>query len=84
MKPPFSNLLVAIAWMACGVLHAAAPPPPPYLLMQKALDDKSIKAVFFSRGGYGCLKTHLRLNWSGFHKHPKWLVGFTGNTVFHS
>jgi len=52
--------------------------------MQKALDDKSIKAVFFSRGGYGCLRTHLHLDWSRFHQHPKWLVGFSDNTVFHS
>lgn len=52
--------------------------------MQKALDDKSIKAVFFSRGGYGCLRTHLQLDWSRFHQHPKWLVGFSDNTVFHS
>ncbi len=52
--------------------------------MQKALDDKSIKAVFFSRGGYGCLRTHFQLDWSKFHQNPKWLVGFSDNTVFHS
>lgn len=52
--------------------------------MQKALDDKSIKAVFFSRGGYGCLRTHLQLDWTKFYQHPKWLVGFSDNTVFHS
>jgi muramoyltetrapeptide carboxypeptidase len=52
--------------------------------MQKALDDPSIRAVFFSRGGYGCLRTQLRLDWSAFHQHPKWLVGFSDNTVFHS
>ena len=52
--------------------------------MQKALDDKSIRAVFFTRGGYGCLRTHALLDWKGFHKNPKWLVGFSDNTVFHS
>jgi muramoyltetrapeptide carboxypeptidase len=52
--------------------------------MQQALDDKSIRAIFFSRGGYGCLRTHLQLDWSRFHKYPKWLVGFSDNTVFHS
>jgi len=52
--------------------------------MQKALDDKSIKAVFFTRGGYGSLRTHLLLNWSSFFKHPKWLVGFSDITVFHA
>jgi muramoyltetrapeptide carboxypeptidase len=52
--------------------------------MQKALDDKSIRAVFFTRGGYGCLRTHALLDWKGFQKHPKWLVGFSDNTVFHN
>lgn len=52
--------------------------------MQKALDDKSIKAIFFSRGGYGSLRTHLKLNWSSFLKRPKWLIGFSDITVFHA
>jgi len=52
--------------------------------MQKALNDKSIKAVFFTRGGYGSLRTHLRLNWSSFFKRPKWLIGFSDITVFHA
>jgi muramoyltetrapeptide carboxypeptidase len=52
--------------------------------MQKALDEPSIKAVFFSRGGYGCLRTHMRLDWSRFLEHPKWLVGFSDITVFHA
>jgi len=52
--------------------------------MQKALNDKSIKAIFFTRGGYGSLRTHLRLNWSSFFKKPKWLIGFSDITVFHA
>lgn len=52
--------------------------------MQNALDEKSIRAIFFTRGGYGCLRTHQLLDWSRFHRHPKWLVGFSDNTVFHS
>lgn len=52
--------------------------------MQRALDDKSIKAIFFSRGGYGSLRTHLKLNWSSFLKKPKWLIGFSDITVFHA
>lgn len=52
--------------------------------MQKALDDKSIKAIFFSRGGYGSLRTHIHLNWSSFFKKPKWLIGFSDITVFHA
>ena len=52
--------------------------------MQEALDDESIKAVFFSRGGYGCLRTHRHLDWSSFLNRPKWLVGFSDVTVFHA
>lgn len=52
--------------------------------MQEALDDPTVEAVFFSRGGYGCLRTHLRLDWSAFLNQPKWLVGFSDATVFHS
>jgi len=52
--------------------------------MQKALNDKSVKVIFFSRGGYGSFRTHLKLNWSSFLKKPKWLVGFSDITVFHA
>lgn len=52
--------------------------------MQQALDDPSIRAIFFARGGYGCLRTHLLLDWSAFLKQPKWLVGFSDTTVFHA
>lgn len=52
--------------------------------MQHALDDPAIKAIFFARGGYGCLRTHLLLDWSCFFQHPKWLVGFSDTTVFHA
>lgn len=52
--------------------------------MQRALDDDSTKAVFCARGGYGCLRTHLRLDWSSFLRRPKWIIGFSDVTVFHS
>jgi muramoyltetrapeptide carboxypeptidase len=52
--------------------------------MQRALDDHSIKAIFFTRGGYGSIRTHPHLNWSSFFKKPKWLVGFSDITVFHA
>jgi muramoyltetrapeptide carboxypeptidase len=52
--------------------------------MQKVLNDKKIRAIFCSRGGYGSLRTHMRLNWSAFFKKPKWLVGFSDITVFHA
>jgi muramoyltetrapeptide carboxypeptidase len=52
--------------------------------LQKALDDPSVRAILFTRGGYGSLRTHTRIDWAGFHRHPKWLIGFSDITVFHS
>ncbi len=52
--------------------------------MQLALDDPEAKAILFARGGYGSLRTLMQLDWSGFNKHPKWLIGFSDITVFHS
>lgn len=51
---------------------------------QWALDDKKIKAVFCARGGYGCVRIIDLLDFSAFIKHPKWIVGFSDVTVFHS
>lgn len=50
---------------------------------QHALDDDETKAIICNRGGYGCIQLLDRLNWSGFLKSPKWIVGFSDVTVFH-
>lgn len=52
--------------------------------LQQALDDPGIRAIFFNRGGYGSLRTILQLDWTTFMLHPKWLIGFSDITVFHS
>jgi muramoyltetrapeptide carboxypeptidase len=52
--------------------------------MQNALDDPEVKAILFARGGYGSLRTLMLLDWTGFFRHPKWLIGFSDITVFHS
>ncbi len=52
--------------------------------MQRSLEDKNIKAIFCARGGYGSIRIQQYLNWSSFFKKPKWLVGFSDVTVFHS
>lgn len=51
--------------------------------LQEALDDPSIKAVFCARGGYGSVRIVDNLNWAGFMRNPKWMVGFSDITVFH-
>jgi muramoyltetrapeptide carboxypeptidase len=52
--------------------------------LQQWLDDPSIKAIFFARGGYGSVRIIDLLDFSGFVAHPKWLVGYSDMTVFHS
>jgi muramoyltetrapeptide carboxypeptidase len=52
--------------------------------LQKMLDDPKIKAIMCARGGYGSVRIVDRLNWTGFKKHPKWLIGFSDITVLHS
>jgi muramoyltetrapeptide carboxypeptidase len=52
--------------------------------LQQMLDHPDIKAVFCARGGYGTIRIVDRLDFSGFIKHPKWVVGFSDITVLHS
>lgn len=49
-----------------------------------AFNDKEIKAVWASRGGYGCqhLIQHLKLK--NFSENPKWYIGYSDNTVIQS
>ncbi|MFM7710217.1 MAG: LD-carboxypeptidase [Ferruginibacter sp.] len=51
--------------------------------LQAMLDDSSIRAILFGRGGYGCSRIIDRLDFSRFKKHPKWLIGFSDVTAFH-
>lgn len=51
--------------------------------LQAMLDDKSIHAILFGRGGYGMGRIIDNLDFSKFKKHPKWLIGFSDITVLH-
>ncbi|MEE4260302.1 MAG: LD-carboxypeptidase [Bacteroidales bacterium] len=51
---------------------------------QQMLDDPEIKAIFCARGGYGSVRIIDMLNFELFKKHPKWFVGYSDVTVFHS
>jgi muramoyltetrapeptide carboxypeptidase len=51
--------------------------------LQTMLDDKSINAILFGRGGYGMSRIIDRLNFKKFKKNPKWLIGFSDITVMH-
>lgn len=49
--------------------------------LQQMLDDPSIKAILFGRGGYGTSRIIDQLNFEKFIQHPKWLIGFSDITV---
>lgn len=52
--------------------------------LQQMLDDNSISAILFGRGGYGVVRIIDQLDFTQFAKHPKWLVGYSDITCFHS
>ena len=52
-------------------------------VLQEYLDDESIDAIWFARGGYGCIRIIDKLDFTKFLQHPKWIVGFSDATVFH-
>jgi len=51
--------------------------------LQSALDNPKVKAIFCNRGGFGI--THLldQIDWNGFLKNPKWLIGYSDITALH-
>jgi len=52
--------------------------------LQTMLDDASMKAILFARGGYGSIRILDRIDFTGFLKYPKLLCGFSDVTVFHA
>lgn len=52
--------------------------------LQEFLDDPQIKAVISARGGYGTMRIIDQLDFSGFKKSPKWIIGYSDITVLHS
>ncbi len=51
---------------------------------QKMLDADDIKAIICARGGYGSIRIIDKLDFSEFKKNPKWIVGFSDITIYHS
>ena len=52
--------------------------------MQQMLDDEDVKAIFCARGGYGSVRIIDRLDFKSFIATPKWIIGYSDITVFHS
>ena len=52
--------------------------------LQKMLDDDSINAVLFGRGGYGVGRIIEQIDFKKFRKKPKWIIGFSDITILHA
>lgn len=52
--------------------------------VQHFLDDQSVNAILFARGGYGTIRIIDQLDFTKFQRHPKWLIGFSDITIFHA
>ena len=52
--------------------------------LQEMLDDPQLKAILCARGGYGVSRIIDNIDFTGFCKHPKWVIGFSDITVLHA
>jgi muramoyltetrapeptide carboxypeptidase len=51
---------------------------------QQMLDDDSIDAILFGRGGYGFSRIIDYVNFKKFTANPKWLLGYSDITIAHN
>jgi len=51
---------------------------------QAMMDNPNINAIWCARGGYGTVRILDGLNFSGFKKNPKWIIGYSDITALHS
>lgn len=52
--------------------------------LQAALDDPKCRAILCARGGYGSVRIVDQLHYQGLKTQPKWFLGYSDVTVFHS
>ena len=51
--------------------------------LQNAIDDPTVAAVLFARGGYGTTRIIDQVNLESLQSSPKWLIGFSDITALH-
>ena len=51
--------------------------------LQKIIDDDSIDAIWFGKGGYGSARIVDPINFEPLMERPKWFIGYSDPTVFH-
>jgi muramoyltetrapeptide carboxypeptidase len=52
--------------------------------LQSMIDHPDIDVIWCTRGGYGAIRILEQIDFSAMKLRPKWLVGFSDVTVFHS
>lgn len=52
--------------------------------LQQALNDKDIKMILCSRGGYGAIHLLNKVDFVGLKRYPKWIIGYSDITALHS
>lgn len=52
--------------------------------ISELLKRDEVKAILFARGGYGSVRTLQHIPSSLFTSNPKWIIGYSDITVFHS
>lgn len=51
---------------------------------QELINQNDVKAILCAHGGYGAVRIIDQLDFSPFKKNPKWVIGYSDITVFHS
>ncbi|MBC8048056.1 MAG: LD-carboxypeptidase [Fimbriimonadaceae bacterium] len=52
--------------------------------LQTMLDDNSIRAILFARGGYGTIRIIDKIDFTKFMQYPKLLCGYSDITIIHT
>ena len=51
---------------------------------QSMVNNHDLKAILCARGGYGAVRIIDKIDFSPLRRHPKWVIGYSDITVFHS
>ncbi len=52
--------------------------------LQAMIDNKTVKAIWCARGGYGTVRIIDNIDFSSLKKQPKYIIGYSDITVLHS
>lgn len=64
--------------------HFAGTDAQRYEDFQNAMDNPTVSAIWAARGGYGTVRILDKLDYTKFHKKPKWLIGYSDITALHN